>query len=809
MVPLRLELEAFGPYVETQVVDFQALRGNGLFLIYGKTGSGKTALFDAITYALFGQSSGSGRGDITQMRSNLAAEEQDTRVVFDFSVGGKQYRFTREVRVYRKRNGQKELRTSQNAFFMEDGKYAPFFENPKILNVRRKAEELLGLSFEQFCQVVLLPQGQFERLLTSGAEAKEEVLETLFRLGKWQDIVEILCGQALEIRREKEALALSVSQALGRFGCGSVEEMLAFCQEQERVLGVLTAQSHELEKKEYEAQKAFQDARELSGLFDEWDAEIKKESGLKALHAQHKENQLFLEKVIKAERLAPLQKNARGLYAKKQQKEQEVAKDLRLLDKREQEETALLAELAEARAQFQMQYEAMENAEREQAIELKRQRQKKVQMMSSYMEGAAHMLAETLEEGKPCPVCGSIHHEKVDAKKSDVTAEMLQRLDAELEGFHKQLMGIGKQKQEALRWVEDCGDILGKYAKGRIVKRADKCREYKILAAELEKNQMDMGRLAAGISVKQGELAQTETEFEMARREYAEKSKADGFGSDKEVMEHMVSEEDRKNIERKIADFELETRANEEALVRLKKMLKHKHRPDMTAMEAVYMQIRKEKQKQDELLGTAKARSADARKEYEFVTEQSKKLEGVTEKYIKFDHFSKLLRGDRGVGIKRYVLGVMLSAVTNEANRLLKQVHEGRYRLYRTDESVGRAQKAGLDLEVYDAYAGEKRSVNSLSGGEKFLVALALSLGLSAVVQAQNGGIHIDTMFIDEGFGTLDPTSIDDALEVLASVKGSSRLVGIISHVQSLRESIDTAIEVQKGREGSKLIVKA
>ncbi len=149
----------------------------------------------------------------------------------------------------------------------------------------------------------------------------------------------------------------------------------------------------------------------------------------------------------------------------------------------------------------------------------------------------------------------------------------------------------------------------------------------------------------------------------------------------------------------------------------------------------------------------------------------------------------------------------MLTSVTAEANRLLRNVHDGRYRLCRTLEGSGRTRKAGLELEVLDAYSGEKRSVAGLSGGEKFLVSLALSLGLSAVVQAQSGGIRIDTMFIDEGFGSLDSSSIKDAMGILSSVKGSKRLVGIISHVQMLKETIESSISVEKDRNGSSLTV--
>ena len=138
MMPEWLSFEAFGPYVKKQEIDFRSFEKAGLFLIHGKTGAGKTTVLDAMTYALFGESSGGGRGDIAAMRSDFAADRQNTKVDFIFRTNGRQYRFTREVRVRTKRNGEKELQPSQNVFFKNDaGEFEPFFENPGIKNVRQ------------------------------------------------------------------------------------------------------------------------------------------------------------------------------------------------------------------------------------------------------------------------------------------------------------------------------------------------------------------------------------------------------------------------------------------------------------------------------------------------------------------------------------------------------------------------------------------------------------------------------------------------------------------------------------------------
>ena len=170
--------------------------------------------------------------------------------------------------------------------------------------------------------------------------------------------------------------------------------------------------------------------------------------------------------------------------------------------------------------------------------------------------------------------------------------------------------------------------------------------------------------------------------------------------------------------------------------------------------------------------------------------------------------FANRLRGRSGVSLQRYVLGVMLTSVTTEANRLLAGVYGGRYRLYRTDQIAGSARKGGLELEVYDSQNDQRRSVTTLSGGEKFLVALSLAIGLSAVVQAQGGGIRLEAMFIDEGFGSLDREAIADALEVLQGIRKTAGTVGIISHVEALAESIPAKIEIVKGSRGSKCLVR-
>ena len=183
--------------------------------------------------------------------------------------------------------------------------------------------------------------------------------------------------------------------------------------------------------------------------------------------------------------------------------------------------------------------------------------------------------------------------------------------------------------------------------------------------------------------------------------------------------------------------------------------------------------------------------------------------EGIDEKLAQAEsdqRFARSLRGDTGTGLQRYVLGIMFSSAVAEANKMLELVHDGRYRLYRSDEKAQGSNKRGLELKVFDRYSEEHggRHVSTLSGGEKFLTALALSIGMSSI--AQKSGIKIDALFIDEGFGTLDEDSIEDAMNILNGIRKASGMVGIISHMQILQDNIQMKLRIKRDAAGSHIV---
>ena len=294
---------------------------------------------------------------------------------------------------------------------------------------------------------------------------------------------------------------------------------------------------------------------------------------------------------------------------------------------------------------------------------------------------------------------------------------------------------------------------------------------------------------------------------ETARQLAGQLDEADPDGALRAQLAGQLENEDFAALEQRIEAYDRRLAETQALAAALEAQLRGQTRPPVAL-------LRQEADRLSEQLAAEERKTAVLQRDLEHLSADAQRYETLLGRYQtqrrqseKAMAFARLLRGVTGVSLQRYVLGAMLSAVTAEANLLLERVHDGRYQIFRTLETTGNVRKAGLELEVLDRRSGMRRSVVSLSGGEKFLVALALSIGLSAVVQAQSGASRLGAIFIDEGFGTLDDASLHDALSVLASIRDTHGMVGIISHVSLLRESIHAGIQVEKRQEGSRLTV--
>lgn len=1010
MIPIKLSFQAFGPYVKNQVIEFDKFENSGVFLIHGITGSGKTTILDAITYALYGKSSGGNRGDITAMRCQMAKEEIPTNVEFVFKVSEKTYKFTRNIVIRTKRNGSKDYNVTQNAMFLNnDGIFVPFFENPKIKDVEQKSCEIIGLNHEQFIQVIMLPQGKFEKLLVAKSDEKEEILVTLFNAEKWQEAAEWICNEAKNISRDVALKRENINVMLKSENAETKEHLemqVLNLQESLENINKEKNEASELLKREKEKlelqndifnlfEEKIRTEKELGKIKEQEEKmnilSIKLEKGRKALNVEQKyANVINVQKQYKEskEKLEKEQKNNASCVADKEKTEKaleelkkreyyiektkenkikaegltevyrqitssksEADKQIKIYDDLNTKEINLqnlctaskeklqkysqkkdsifnnyslkLPELREKAEKFSvldkktteaqiMQLEINKTINALQVLNkdleknknsLAKQKSKYDSLYKTYIEQTAYLISEELEEGKECPVCGSIHHPKKavptesiidssqindlrfvidklndesaelnniiarqDAAKSSKT-EKLNELQNEIKELWKNLENCSKENiYESLKTAEsensklkelinaitkltdetsklesELASISSKLSEASKIKEEyqakynslsdrkidgiesenDLKNKINAFKAEISKYSDELSALTEKSSSADKALSSSNAslsllkehsenkclEYNEAKTEYLEVLRMNNFADTMEFKSYLVDQDMLDGWDKQIQNYIIERGSVAKNLQKLKTLTENKTKPNLDTIKNTVSSLEKnitEHEKQTALFKDKKNRLETL---IEKVSKQQKILQELIRKYDAYYSFGITLRGDKGISLRRYVLGVMLTSVTVEANRLLKNVHDGRYQLCRTLEGSGRSRKAGLELEVFDGYSGEKRGVSGLSGGEKFLVSLALSLGLSAVVQAQSGGIKIDTMFIDEGFGSLDSSSIGDALSILSSVKGSKRLVGIISHVQLLKETIEASITVQKDRNGSALLI--
>ena len=877
MRPVSLRFQCFGPYVREQFIDFQELEKNGLFLICGETGAGKTTILDAICYALYGRSSGGLRGDLSVMRCKLARQDEETRVEFIFDCGGERYQFTRSLKY-----GRKNLNDSHNCLIWKDGRFVPIFENPKATFVNEKAKELIGLSYDQFRQVIILPQGQFEKLLVSNSEDKEKILVSLFHTDRWQRIAEEIYRRVSERDKALNQEKLRISTKLGEYGCETREQLV---EKREAGAAELAIRQEAVDRT----------AKEASAAKGNWEQALLESREFEALE-KRKQEALALEKkqayyaseaaalaeaaaaeTVRSRYLAYQEAKSRKLRAegaladgeKKRQSTQKALETAQLRQKAhgengpaDQENRQQLLRLENAREVYRglgekqklLQTARQEAAEAEKAMTgaenqfmQKDAAWKKAvfvqeqailawqQAQQGYLLGIGGVLAGHLEEGQPCPVCGSRSHpapaQPAEDQISEAALEEKNRAMNDANGAASRALRQRTQAETARKEAEAlchqarqkaavaasdyenamAGKIAGIDTENALEQTIRDLRaaveRYARQGAEIEEKLTaclaDAAAARAAYQQAAEELTAQETGFTAQQALWKDALQVSGLETEARFhtadMEPKARQTRTEELLRFRGDLDRATRA----LAEQEALLAGKTAPDMKKIRSILDAAEQKSRESASGLALAKNQLEAMDTVLRDLGKRLVRYETEREAVDQDMDFANRLRGRSGVSLQRYVLGVMLTSVTTEANRLLAGVYGGRYRLYRTDQIAGSARKGGLELEVYDSQNDQRRSVTTLSGGEKFLVALSLAIGLSTVVQAQGGGIRLEAMFIDEGFGSLDREAIADALDVLQGIRKTAGTVGIISHVEALAESIPAKIEIVKGSRGS------
>lgn len=879
MKPCTVEFQAFGPYAGHELVDFEKLAARGLFLICGKTGTGKTMILDAITFALYGKSSGHGRDDFEAMRCTNAAFDVTTYVRFTFENNGIYYRFER--RLERKR---KNLSASYMVWQKdENGTWTALFENAKEKMLNEKAEEIIGLSYEQFRQVIVLPQGQFEKFLTSDSADKEKILTSIFGEEKWQAVAQLMFEEATERRQQLKSLQEQISNSLQEEACETLAELEAvIAQKKERLVTMEAAYQEGACEKQIRALRdrlalvsRFQDLRRGKARVRAYEEKqhdrAEQEKRIQDARRAEKVKELLLElhraEAAQAERKTAVRAADQSAGQAKQQAEQillQVTAQQQKNDEIEEKKaqkiqlTAKITDyesIAALEQNFQKQRKAAESALQEaeqekqvyesyapklvmlhEAYETDMEEHRK--LLAAYLAGITGELAASLVEGQPCPVCGSREHpQKAVRTEADTSKEHVEEKRAEADAVYQKLQQTMQKQEQAKKKYEEKQRLAQELQLAKetaytrlaemqnnlipeIGSLAELQKKLQQLTDEIGKDTEKLQSLTKMLEQANNTVAETAAKAELARQEeeltqkkqeaamqmVAKGLSEHGFADIKEAEQLLMGEKELEGMRRQIADYDAGKKAAEEQVMRLQEELGRQQEPDEEACKTELARL----EKQQEIYAKETAVLSETIRR---LSQKAEKLalagEGIEEKLLEAEQdlaFAKKLRGDAGTGLQRYVLGILFSSVIAAANRMLSMVHGGRYRLFRSDEKAQGSNKRGLELKVYDKNSEEHegRFVSTLSGGEKFLASLALSIGMSTI--AQKSGIRIEALFIDEGFGSLDEDSITDAMQILASIQQANGLVGIISHVQLLQERIPTKLRVEETEKGNHII---
>ncbi|TSE01970.1 SMC family ATPase [Skermania sp. ID1734] len=984
----RLEVHAFGPFAGNVEVDFDALGADGLFLLHGDTGAGKTTVLDAIAFALYGTVPGS-RRECKRLHSDLAAADAVPHVVLEATIAGRRLRISRHPEFQRPKRRGTGMRTENAKATLTwlDGRG----QNLTRLNeIGDEVNRLLGMSADQFFQVVLLPQGEFARFLRSDNDDRERLLERLFDTERFGSAEQWLAQRrresAAQLEGSRQAVQRLAAQASTAAGVehppeDSADQVLVWAQD---VLAgsrsaYATAETglDEATSRAATASEALSEGRRIADLHRRA-AHARAE--LAEYRATSAERQRLADELDTAQRAAPivailaerddvlartgeLRAAAQRYAAELTQlgaepdvlscgSADELGRRIDAAIERWINEAGRLDELIAAAARAQQLggdldslsaqlaqldtqvgtarirraqlpadrravtdelQSAVQAAARVAALRMERDRAADIltaadehaavrpalaraldelaerraahldarelvlELRARRLAGMAAELAGELNDGEPCRVCGSVSHPAPAEQRETVVSAEAEELAASAEQRAAAAVDVAVgQVTELQRQVDvlenRCGGMDPVPAAARLANVAAELSvtegaaarmtdleariseldaEDAALAASLLDSEARRSAVSEKIQLTQARLADAQAQLAQARG-------ADGSASQRRerlrrlarcaaqwrdaLAEARAAEAAANSIEAKLmaalaeqgftdadtaraairsAEFTKNGRSRlqiaEEQRIRAAATLAEPDiiealtvpEPNVDGLERVHAEAA-------ERLRSAIATRAEAarrlRETDDIVTQLWAAVDRLLPQQKRHEELADLAdtvagrgQNSRRMSLRSYVLAARLEEVAIAASARLERMSAGRYEFVHSDAAGPRGKRGGLGLDIRDDYTGAVRPAKTLSGGETFLASLALALGLADVVSAESGGLVLDTMFIDEGFGSLDSDTLDAVMGVLDELRAGGRVVGIVSHVDELRQRIPSRLHVIRDRAGSRL----
>lgn len=902
---INLRLKAFGPFKDETNIQFDKFGKEGLFLISGPTGAGKTTIFDAITYALYGISSG---GERNEKMLQFTASKKNTKTFVELTFEYKKEIYT----IYREFTIKYSPKTSKIKLDKFVWIKLPNGEVIDGINATtNKIVSLLGIDKDQYSQIAMLAQGNFLKLLKASSEDKKELFRGIFNTQKYrllEDEIDLKLKESQSnlkiLGTQKETIynninvdfeddaEFSKSKALGvdnviifvneinnKYKCENSKlirkiKNLSKIYNEKNILKEKISNYLEIDKKinEYKnkLEKITPEYENLKKRFFEIPEREKSRELLKYQYDQL-ENEIKLFETLENIQTEKLEVNDR--IKKHKEKLEELTNEIKKIklnidnkkkyikDNKDAKEIkiGILNEknlLSSKKEKLNIINDKQENIEKHIKdkenkknlyLEIKEKYNNKFQKYNHnkdlYFESQAGILAKDLIYNNPCPVCGSIHHpnpaklnnEVLSKDELDKEEKEVEKLKSEKEQLKNEISKIDffiKQNEKSMnQTLEELAIAIEKLGvfqidlDFKISVNENKLNEINSIISNVEIYEKDIENLEELLIEKNLNRESENNSFNIARenkknlekREREELDKLENKDKDETISKQKELEKTIENLTKEIEyarenyqKYSLNFNTLKTTIKTLSEQIDEKYNLDINKVEKDIKDL-------DDNIITLRSKSSNLDSIIKVNNNQVKNLKNLQNDLIKsersYNDLKELndilkgrIKGSINLKFETFIQFRYFNSILQAANIRFTEMTEGKYSLQRKEDANNNNAQAGLDFEVFDHHNKKSRNINTLSGGESFQAALSLALGLSDLIQRNAGGIQLDSIFVDEGFGTLDKETLSKVMSTLYKITNKNKLIGIISHVETLKEQIDNQIIIEKNKDGYSIL---